>query len=158
MDTSPPLDQSMDVAARLAWRCRFAMGRASRWESWEDPMQQVEQVHTPTEERNLAVVRRMYACWNSGDPGFVDEFISPDVVNHALPPGSPPGRDSFVWLYEVYRAAFADTSDELQELLADGDTVIGRVRHRGRHVGEFFGVPATGRQVECTDLHLATGG
>ena len=65
--------------------------------------QHVDAVYTAAEERNLAAVSRMYQCWNSGDQGFIDEFISPNVVNHALPPGSPPGRDSFVWLYEVYR-------------------------------------------------------
>jgi len=116
--------------------------------------QHVDAVYTAAEERNLAAVSRMYQCWNSGDQGFIDEFISPNVVNHALPPGSPPGRDSFVWLYEVYRTAFADTSDEPEELLADGDKVIGRVRHRGRHVGEFFGVLATGRHVEYNSTYI----
>jgi predicted ester cyclase len=117
-------------------------------------MHQVEQVRRLTEERNLAVVGRMSASWNRGDRAAIDEFIAPDVVNHALPPGAPPGRDSFVWLYEVCRAAFVDVSEELQELLADGDKVVGHVRHRGRHVGEYFGIPATGRQVEYTSTWI----
>ena len=33
------------------------------------------------EERNLAAVKRMYASWNRGDPGFIDYFGRPWALN-----------------------------------------------------------------------------
>src|SRR5918911_1438818 len=118
-------------------------------------MQHVEWARTVTEERNLAAIRRMWELWNSGDDrAWIDELVAPELVNHAAPPGSPPGRDSFEWLYRAYQAAFTDVSAEPEQLLADGDKVAGRVRHRGRHVAEYFGIPATGLHVDYTSTNI----
>ncbi len=52
----------------------------------------------------------------------------------------------------AWRTAFSDFSTTIEQLLADGDWVAFRLRHRGTHRGEFLGVPPTGRQVEFTSL------
>jgi len=52
----------------------------------------------------------------------------------------------------AWRTAFSDFSTSIEQLVAEGDWVAFRLKHRGTHTGEFLGVAATGRQVEFTSL------
>jgi predicted ester cyclase len=52
----------------------------------------------------------------------------------------------------AWRTAFPDFSTTIEQLLADGDWVAFRLKHRGTHRGEFLGVVPTGHQVEFTSL------
>lgn len=52
----------------------------------------------------------------------------------------------------AWRTAFPDFATTIEQLLADGDWVAFRLRHRGTHRGEFLGVAPTGRQVEFTSV------
>jgi predicted ester cyclase len=36
----------------------------------------------------------------------------------------------------------------VEDLIAEGDTVVARVVIRGTHRGEYMGLPATGKQIE----------
>ena len=40
------------------------------------------------------------------------------------------------------------------DLIAEGDLVVHRSTGRYRHVGELFGVPATGREVVCEHVEM----
>ena len=40
------------------------------------------------------------------------------------------------------------------DLIAEGDLVVHRSTSRYRHVGELFGVPATGREVTCEHVEM----
>jgi predicted ester cyclase len=52
----------------------------------------------------------------------------------------------------AWRTAFPDFSTTIEQLLADGEWVAFRLKHRGTHRGEFLGVAPTGRRVEFTSL------
>ena len=103
---------------------------------------------------NKAVIQRIYDHWNQGGAISSEKFLAPDFVNHAVPPGVPSGPESFKWLDTVYRAAFPDTQDTLEELLADGDKVIGCVLHQATHQGTYFGIPPTGKRVRYTSTFI----
>jgi predicted ester cyclase len=45
-------------------------------------------------------------------------------------------------------STFAEHVLEIKELIAEGNNVMARMHSKGRHTGEFFGVPGTGRQWE----------
>ncbi len=40
----------------------------------------------------------------------------------------------------------------MEALVSEGDEVVARVRFSGRHTGEFFSIPPTGRRVEFTGM------
>ena len=46
------------------------------------------------------------------------------------------------------RAAFPDLEITIEQQIAEGPWVATRVIYRGTHMGEFAGVPATGRRIE----------
>jgi predicted ester cyclase len=57
-------------------------------------------------------------------------------------------------------AAFPDIQFTIEELLADGDTVVARTTAHGIQTGEFQGIPATGAAVTSSGIAIyrLTGG
>lgn len=104
-------------------------------------------------DRNVEVVRRLYAAWGAGDlPGPVELFQ--DDVEYVNPPGAiEPGTRTGV-------AAFAGATEKLleswefwrgepTEMKAAGDRVAVLVRYRARGRG-------SGAEVEGTESALFT--
>jgi predicted ester cyclase len=88
-------------------------------------------------EENKAMVRRMVEGINAGEIGAtVDALFAPRA-----------GR-------RVKRlfADFPDWHEEIVELVAEGDTVAGRFRCSGTHLGEFLGEAPTGRRMEVEEV------
>jgi hypothetical protein len=52
---------------------------------------------------------------------------------------------------QPFQSAFPDFEMDVVELLADGPKVVGHFRCSGTHLGEWGGVPATGRRFELVD-------
>ena len=97
-------------------------------------------------EQNKALVRRIIDELNKGNLNIIDEVSAPNVVFHF--PGSPPlDLDGFKGLMGMFWSAFPDLETIIEELIAEGDTVVRRGHFRGTHRGEFQGIPATGKQV-----------
>lgn len=49
---------------------------------------------------------------------------------------------------------FPDVHVTVEDLLADGDKVIERTSVQSTHEGEFNGIPATGKTVNWTEIHI----
>lgn len=82
------------------------------------------------------------------------ELVAADVVDHNPQPGQPEGLAGFTYWARSARGAFSDLSGTVEDLLADGDRVAGRVTWHGTHSGDFLGVPATGSTVRFSAFHL----
>lgn len=101
-------------------------------------------------EENKALVQRMLHMFVSGDVSTLDQFITPNWVNHD--PSLPPlqGYEGFKQLVMLFRSAFPDMQVEFEDMLAEGDKVAGRFRLRGTNTGSFRGIPPTGKAVDIT--------
>jgi len=107
-------------------------------------------------EQNKANLRRFIEeGLNKGNMALVDEYIAPDAVDHALPPGLPPNREGFKMFFTAFRAAFPDMRYTIDEEIAEGDKVVHRVTGHGTMKGEFQGMPATGKHAAWTEMHIA---
>jgi predicted ester cyclase len=51
-------------------------------------------------------------------------------------------------LFRAMRTSFPDFRMNVEDLIADGDKTVARVRVTGTHQGEFMGVPPTGTSVD----------
>ncbi len=108
-----------------------------------------------TEEANKASFRRAYEeLFNQGNLSLVEELIAPDFLNHEAPPGSNRGPESMRQLIRMLRTAFPDLHFTIEELVAEGDTVAGRVTMSGTHQGTFQGMPPTGRSFRQAQMHF----
>jgi predicted ester cyclase len=54
----------------------------------------------------------------------------------------------------MLRTAFPDLRFEIEDLIAEGDTVAGRLTMNGTHTGPLMGMPPTGRKVRQAHMHF----
>lgn len=104
---------------------------------------------------NKVIVRRFLAEGiERGDPVAFDGLLAPDVVDHAAAPGLPAGGEGWKQNRAIMAAGFPDLRFAIEDLLADGDKVVARMVFTGTHRGDFFGLPATGRTVTISSIHI----
>lgn len=87
------------------------------------------------------MVRRMVEGINAGDiEGTVDELFAPRAARRVKR------------LFTEFYTAFPDWREEIVELVAEGNTVVGRFRCSGTHQGEFLGEPPTSKRMEVDEV------
>ncbi len=85
-------------------------------------------------EENKALFRRTYEeLPNGGDLSVAEELVALDFMNHETPPGRNRGPESMRELATMLRTAFPDLHFEIEELIAEGDIVAGRLTMSGTH-------------------------
>jgi steroid delta-isomerase-like uncharacterized protein len=84
---------------------------------------------------------------NQGKLEVIDEIIADDLMEHAAPPGWPPGKEGVRAWVTMMRGAFPDLKVETVGVVAEGDEVWMHSIMTGTHTGEFMGIPATGKSV-----------
>ncbi len=108
-----------------------------------------------TEECDKAGFRRMYEeGLNRGILAVAEEVIAPDCLDHEAHPGGDRGPESMRTLITMLRTAFPDLHFAIEELVAEGDTVAGRLTMSGTHDGPLMGIPPTGRSVRQNHMHF----
>ena len=91
---------------------------------------------------------------NQYDFARLGEFLHPDIELH-LPGGEVvSGIDAYRTMLESRNASFPDFHTENDDCFATNDRVVCRWRARARHIGEFSGFPATGKQIEFPGMSL----
>ena len=110
-------------------------------------------------EDNKAVLRRMlYEVIVGGNLTLMDELVAPDFVNHNVvgtgEASHAVGVENFRQEIRAIRSDLSDIAIDVIHLLADGDYVIAHVRSRGRHTGEFGGIPATGKTIDTASISI----
>src|SRR5215218_1249851 len=117
--------------------------------------------HTLSAQENEALVRRYFEeVWGKGNLAAVDEFMAPDYVEHTVPPGSRPGRDTLKQYVAMFHDAFPNMKGTLHDVFAQRDRVAYRWSASGTHLGEWAGVPPTGLHmtVRGITIHRIAGG
>jgi predicted ester cyclase len=109
---------------------------------------------TETEAANMAVVRSIVDHLNAGDVEGAAQFMAEDLVDHN--PAAPArGRMGFLILHgKILHSAFPDMQVEQERVIADGDTVVSRVRMRATSLGPFMGIPPTGAIVTAAGIEI----
>ncbi len=105
------------------------------------------------------VARRYYdAVLNRGDLDLLDDLAVADYVEHDPLPGQGTGRQGLKDRVTMLMAAFGQTFT-LEDVIAEGDRVVVRWTGSGNHVGEFMGIPPTGRSftIAGIDIHRIEG-
>lgn len=107
-------------------------------------------------ESNKAAVRRYYEeVLNRGDIGALEAIARPDHVEHDPLPGQGTGiagfRERVAMLREGLKPVFT-----IEQMVAEGDTVVVRWTNRGRHVAPFLGIPPTNKSFTIAGIDVHT--
>lgn len=105
-------------------------------------------------EANKQVVRLIFdEVISQGQLELLDELLAQDLIDTSNPPGWPEGREGARQIIAHFRAAFAGWHCVIEDMIAEGDTVVLRAIFRGTHTGEFLGIPPTGQAVAMAGIH-----
>jgi steroid delta-isomerase-like uncharacterized protein len=88
----------------------------------------------------------------------IDEIFAPDFVDHdpdeADPSGKIIGTQGARADVIGFTTGFPDLRVTPDQLLTEGDRVVGRFTVTGTHTGEFMGIPPTGKGVSVTAIQV----
>jgi len=109
------------------------------------------------EENNKALVRRFFEeVYNRGNLVKADDLLSPDYVDHGVPPGKYAGREGLKRSVAKQRAASSDLHFHIEEQIAEGDKVVTRLIGSGTHDRErFMGLAPTGARITMENIIIS---
>jgi steroid delta-isomerase-like uncharacterized protein len=108
-------------------------------------------------EQNKSSVRRLFEeVWNKGHVQVADELFAPTYTHHdSSTPDLGRGPESEKKRVALYRNAFPDIRLTIEDMLAEGETVVARWSCRGTHKGELNGIAPTGKQFNINGISIA---
>jgi predicted ester cyclase len=107
-------------------------------------------------EDNKALVRALLEGADRSDISVIDRVLHADYVDHNPPPfqGPATGADGARDGFNAATKIFSDWKHEVLAQYSDGDYVISRIVGRGRHSGEFLGIPASDADVSMEGIAI----
>jgi predicted ester cyclase len=114
-------------------------------------------------ESSVALIKRATVAWNTSEHAYADwitEAVAPAIKLH-VPQGELSGTDVFRAYFHEIREAFPDGQVNVDEVTAEGDTVVVRYTFSGTNTGKLLTMPlSTGKRASFTVLdvwHLSDG-
>jgi predicted ester cyclase len=103
-----------------------------------------------TEDSRALMWRMTDEIWNNGRLDLIDELVSDVLIDHVDLPGleKATGRARYRASVELTRVGFPDYRNPLDFVIADGEFAMSYGRSTGTHLGDYFGIPATGRAID----------
>lgn len=99
-------------------------------------------------DAEIAVVRRFVDEYQTkGDVGAAEELLADDFVDRSPFGPFSPDKQGVLALFAMLRVAFPDLRAEIHDQLCDGDKVVTRKTFYGTNLGEFMGMPPSGKEV-----------
>ena len=108
-------------------------------------------------EQNKAIVRRLVEeLWNKGNLSVADELFAPNYEHHdASTLDFGRGPESEKKRATLYRTAFPDIRLTIEDIIAEGETVMTRWSCRGTHKGDLSGIAPTGKQINISGVTIS---
>jgi steroid delta-isomerase-like uncharacterized protein len=107
-----------------------------------------------TEQRNKAIVHRfLEEVLNQKNPTAAVAVCAPDLAWHGGAMGEARDLPSFQSRLASIFTSFPDLHVEVHDVIAEEDRVAVRLTLHGTHLGEFQGVPPTGKTISSAGLN-----
>ncbi|MEN3317745.1 MAG: hypothetical protein V7643_1146 [Mycobacterium sp.] len=111
-----------------------------------------------TAEENKATFKRFHDAATTGDFDFlartIDELVEPDAVIRTPLPIEATGADALKQVWAMLLRTYPDIHLTVEDVIAEGDKVVGRTTVTGTHQGEFMGVAPTGKSVTYNEIFI----
>lgn len=104
-------------------------------------------------ERSKRIARRyVEEVWNGGDVDAMDEILTRDQLYHDPTFDGEEDLEEFKRFIREYREAFPDLRYDVDDYVAEGDTVAFWGRVTGTHEGPFMGSEPTGNEIDIMGI------
>jgi steroid delta-isomerase-like uncharacterized protein len=103
---------------------------------------------------SIEIITRFEHAFRASDQATIDELCDPGLVDHNPAPDHEPTLAGFKHKVAGFNAMFPDLEEDLQDIIASGDTVATRWIVTGSLQQEFMGIPATGQTVTVEGMNF----
>ncbi len=103
---------------------------------------------------NKAIMQQFVDGMNAQDDSFIDRLVDPNYIEHDPEPGQAPGAEGLRGIMKMLFTGFPDIKVTVNQMIAEGDVVSVAVTTTGTHNGDFMGIPATGKEISITEVHM----
>jgi predicted ester cyclase len=110
-----------------------------------------------TSEDNKATFKRFHDAASTGDLELLFktiDFLAPDAVIRTPLPIDAAGPEALKQVWAMLFRIYADIHLNVEDVIAEGDKVVGRTTVTGTHQGEFMGVAPTGKSVTYNEIFI----
>jgi predicted ester cyclase len=110
-------------------------------------------------EDNKRVIRRFFEeVWNRNNVSTLDEILSSENKHHFGENVSRVGPNEARAIIESWHRGFPDFQYDVEDMIAEGDCVVSRVRFTGTHTGDFEmegrTLSSTGSKIEGDEIFI----
>ncbi len=91
---------------------------------------------------------------NEGRINILDSAYSENAMLHTAP--ATMGKANCIAYYGNYITGFSNRKFTVKESIAQGNKVVKYWNFKGKHTGNFFGIPATNKEVDVIGCTIAT--
>ena len=103
---------------------------------------------------NIEIITRFELAFRQGDQATIDELCDPGLVDHNPAPDHEPTLAGFKHKTAYFCSIFPDLKEDLQDIIASGDTVATRWVITGSLQQEFMGIPAAGQAIRVEGMNF----
>jgi predicted ester cyclase len=106
-------------------------------------------------ENKIIIERYFEEVWNKGKLEVLDEIIHQNYINHSPGfPNSAKGPAGLKPIVTAMRIGFPDLNFKVDDLIITDQKVAIRSTMSGTHLGDLFGIAATGKRVEVNQFQI----
>lgn len=91
---------------------------------------------------------------NTGNLELINNTNFTDDITMIMSPENIVGIDGFKDYYSNFVTGFSDVEFTIKDIFGQGDKIVKHWNFKGKHTGEFFGIPATGNMVDVEGTTL----
>lgn len=104
-------------------------------------------------QHNKEVARQFFMEQDRRKGPLAPEIVAADYVARIAsnPPMDMAGHSGFG---SAFYQGFPDIYHTIDDVIGDGDTAVVRFTLRGRHTGDFMGIPATNQSIEVSAIAI----
>jgi steroid delta-isomerase-like uncharacterized protein len=107
---------------------------------------------------NKATFTRFQDVTNTHDAELIsrtiDEIVKPHVLIRTPLPVAATGAQALVEVFATLHRAFPDLHVTVEDLIEEGDKVVGRNWVTGTHRGEYMGLAPTGKSIAYNEIFI----
>lgn len=103
---------------------------------------------------NIEIITRFEHAFRANDQATIDELCDPGLIDHNIGHGLDGTLAAFKEKAAYFLALFPDITEEMQDIIASGDTVATRWVLTGSLQQEYMGIPASGQPIRVEGMNF----
>ncbi|AFY45828.1 ester cyclase [Nostoc sp. PCC 7107] len=105
-------------------------------------------------EQNKDIVLQFYRAFDNRNISQALALLSPNFVAHMAGIPTPLDTEGFKKFGMAFYLAFTNGQHTFDQVLIEGDKVVTCGTFTATHLGEFQGLPPTGKQIKLSIMHI----